>query len=140
MVNKRGTMPALGEQLSKGVQEVIQFFPIQSHPTFLPPELRELLLSIFPPEVVARLLSFYHDHVITARAPRRPTLVALLRCTWVSFSVDLLARRTKQIRTGLQRYVIRDRERITRERWQAEHSDLSEASSPPSLASQSDSE
>ena len=133
-------MPALKEQLSKGVQEVIQFFPIQSHPTFLPPELRELLLSIFPPEVVARLLSFYHDHVITARAPRRPTLVALLRCTWVSFSVDLLARRTKQIRTGLQRYVIRDRERITRERWQAEHSDLSEASRPPSLASQSDSE
>ena len=133
-------MPALKEQLSKGVQEVIQFFPIQSHPTFLPPELRELLLSIFPPEVVARLLSFYHDHVITARAPRRPTLVALLRCTWVPFSVDLLARRTKQIRTGLQRYVIRDRERITRERWQAEHSDLLEASRPPSLASQSDSE
>ena len=133
-------MPALKEKLSEGVQEVVQFFPIQSHPTFLPPELRELLLSTFPPEVVARLLSFYHDHVITARAPRRPTLVALLRCTWFSFSADLLAQRTKQIRKGLQRYVIRDRERITRERWQAEHSYLSEASRPPSLASQSDSE
>ena len=133
-------MPALKEQLSKGVQEVIQFFPIQSHPTFLPPELRELLLSIFPPEVVARLFFFYHDHVITARAPRRPTLVALLRCTWVSFSVDLLARRTKQIRTGLRRYVKRDRERITRERWQAEHSALWGAPRPPSWTSQSDSE
>ena len=140
MLNKRGTMPALGEQLSKGVQEVIQFFPIQSHPTFLPPELRELLLSTFPPEVVTRLLSFYHDRVITARAPRRPALVALLRCTWASFSADLLAQRTKQIRKGLQRYVIRDRERITRERWQAGHSYLAEASRPPSLASQSDSE
>ena len=42
-------MPALKEKLSKGVQEVVQFFPIQSHPTFLPPELKELLLSIFPP-------------------------------------------------------------------------------------------
>ena len=137
---KQGTMPALKEKLSAGVQEVVQFFPIQSHPTFLTPELKELLLSIFPPEVVARLLSFYHDLVITARAPRRPTLVALLRCTWVSFSEDLLARRTKQIRTGLRRYVKRDWERITRERWQAEHSDLLEASRPPSLASQSDSE
>ena len=133
-------MPALKEQLSKGVQEVIQFFPIQSHPTFLPPELRELLLSIFPPEVVARLLSFYHDLVITARAPRRPTLVALLRCTWVSFSEDLLARRTKYIRSGLRKYAKRDRERITRARWQAEHPDLLGASRPPSLTSQSDSE
>ena len=140
MLNKRGTMPALGEQLSKGVQEVIQFFPIQSHPTFLPPELKELLLSTFPPEVVARLLSFYHDRVITARAPRRPALVALLRCTWVSFSADLLAQRTKQIRKGLQRYVIRDHERITRERLQAGHPYLAEASRPPSLGSQSDSD
>ena len=133
-------MPDLAEHLNRVVQEVTQFFPIQSHPTSLPPELRELFLSTFPPEVGERLLSFYHDHVITARAARRPTLVALLRCTWVSFSVDLLARRTKQIRTGLRRYVKRDRERITRERWQAEHSDLLEASRPPSLTSQSDSE
>ena len=133
-------MAALSEQLSKGVQEVTQFFPIHSHPTFLPPELRELLLSIFPPEVVARLLSFYHDQVITARAPRKPTLVALLRCTWASFSADLLVQRAKQIRKGLQRYVTRDRERITRERWQAGHSYLTEASRPPSLASQSDSD
>ena len=140
LLNKQGTMPALKEKLSAGVQEVVQLSPIQSHPTFLTPELKELLLSIFPPEVVARLLSFYHDHVITARAARRPTLVALLRCTWVSFSVDRLARRTKHIRTGLRRYAKRDRERITRERWQAEHPDLLGASRPPSLTSQSDSE
>ena len=140
MLNKRGTMPALEEQLSKGVQEVIQFFPIQSHPTFLPPELRELFLSTFPPEVGARLLSFYHDRVITARAPRRPSLVALLRCTWASLSADLLARQTKQIRKGLQRYVIRDHERITRERLQAGHPYLAEAFRPPSLGSQPDSD
>ena len=69
LLNKQGTMPALKEKLSAEVQEVVQLSPIQSHPTFLKPELKELLLSIFPPEVVARLLSSYHDLVITARAP-----------------------------------------------------------------------
>ena len=140
LLNKQGTMPALKEKLSAEVQEVVQLSPIQSHPTFLKPELKELLLSIFPPEVVARLLSSYHDLVITARAPRRPTLVALLRCTWVSFSEDLLARRTKHIRSGLRRYAERDRERTTRARWQAEQPALVGTSRPPSLTSQSDSE
>ena len=138
-LNKRATMPDLAEHLNRVVQEVTQFFPIQSHPTSLPPELRELFLSTFPPEVGERLLSFYHDRVITARAPRRPSLVALLRCTWASFGADLLARQTKRIRKGLQRYVIRDHERITRERLQAGHPHLAEASRPPSLGSQSDS-
>ena len=137
---KQGTMPALKEKLSAEVQEVVQLSLTQSHPTFRKPELKELLLSIFPPEVVARLLSSYHDLVITARAPRRPTLVALLRCTWVSFSEDLLARRTKHIRSGLRKYAKRDRERITRARWQVEHPDLLGASRPPSLTSQSVSE
>ena len=49
LLNKQGTMPALKEKLSAEVQEVVQLSPIQSHPTFLKPELKELLLSIFPP-------------------------------------------------------------------------------------------
>ena len=122
------------------VQEVTQFFPIQSHPTSLLSEVREFFLSTLPLEVVERLLPFYHDEVTTARAPRRPSLVALLRCTWAYFSADLLARQTKRVREGSQRYVTRDRERVTRERLQVERLSLTGSSGPPSLGSQSDSD
>ena len=139
-VNKRATMSDLTARLDRAVQEVTQFFPIQSHPTSLLPELREVFLSTLPLEVVERLLPFYHDEVITARAPRRPSLVALLRCTWASFSADLLARQTRRVREGLQRYVTRDNERITRERLQVGHPSCTGNSGPPSLCSQSDSD
>ena len=133
-------MPNLTEHLDRVVQEVTQFFPIRSHPTSLLPELREFFLSTLPLEVVERLLPFYHDEVITARAPRRPSLVALLRCTWAYFSADLLARQTKRVREGLQRYVTRDRERVTRERIKAEHYSPTLSSGPPSLDSESESD
>ena len=138
MLNKRATMSDLIEHLDRVVQEVTQFFPIQSHPTSLLSEVREFFLSTLPLEVVERLLPFYHDEVITARAPRRPSLVVLLRCTWAPFSADLLGRQTKRIREGLQRYVTRDNERITRERLQAGHPSLAGSSGPPSLGNQSD--
>ena len=138
-LNKRATMSDLIDHLDRAVQEVTKFFPIQSHPTSLLPELREFFFSTLPLEVVERLLPFYHDEELTARAPRRPSLVALLRCTWVYFSADLVARQTKRVREGLQRYVTRDSERVARERLQAERHSLTESSGPPSLGSQSDS-
>ena len=133
-LNKRVILLDQLERLARVVQEVTQFFPIHSHPTPLLPELRDLFLTTFPLEVLERLLPFYHEPIITARAPRRPALVVFIRWTWACFSAELVVR--QGMRGEVQRYAIRDR----RERFRAGHYSPTVSSGPPSLGNQLESD
>ena len=126
-------MPDQWLRLVRVVQEVSVFL-LYPHPTPLLPWVTNYFFTTFPTELVERLLPFYHDPLVTARAPRRPALVVWIRCTWACISAALLLRQLRKLRRELQRYAARDR----RERIRDGQYSPTISSGPPSLCSQAD--